>query len=113
MHEYSITQSMLSLALDKANESKASRITMINLVLGELSGVVDECVRFCFDFLSKDTIAAGAGLNFERRPTMVRCYRCKTVFHPGDHDWSCTNCHETGVEIVSGRECYLESIEVT
>jgi len=112
MHEFSITQSMLSLALEKANEAKASKITQINLVIGELSGIVDECVQFYFDFLSKDTIAAGAGLSFERKPTMLRCRKCEAVFAPRNHDWSCPDCHEAGIEIISGRECYMESIEV-
>ena len=71
MHEYSITESLLSLALEKANEAKASKITRINLVLGELSGVVDECLQFYFDSLSKDTIAAGAGLSLERTPDSI------------------------------------------
>ena len=112
MHEYSVTQSLLSLALEKANEAKASKITQINLVLGELSGIVDDCVQFYFDSLSKDTIAAGAGLSFTRTPTSLRCRNCETVFPPRNHDWSCPDCHEAGVEIMSGRECYMESIEV-
>ena len=112
MHEYSITQSMLSLALEKANEAKASKITQINLVIGELSGIVDECVQFYFDFLSKDTIAAGAGLSFARTPTKLRCRKCEAVFSPKNYDWSCPDCHEAGIEIISGRECYMESIEV-
>lgn len=112
MHEFSITESMLSLALEKAGEAKASRITRINLVVGELSGVVSECVQFYFDFLSKKTIASGAELAFEMKPTQVRCRKCDAVFTPSDHDWSCPECHEAGIEIVSGRECYMESIEV-
>jgi hydrogenase nickel incorporation protein HypA/HybF len=112
MHEYSITESLLSLALTKADEAKASRITRISLVVGELAGVVGECVQFYFDFLSKDTIARGAALSFEMKPTRVRCHKCQAVFAPRDHDWSCPDCHEMGIEIVSGRECYMESIEV-
>jgi hydrogenase nickel incorporation protein HypA/HybF len=112
MHEYSITQSLLSLALEKANEARASRITGINLVIGEMSGIVDECVRTYFDLLSRDTIAAGAGLTFTKTPTKLRCRRCQAVFSPQDHDWSCPDCHEAGIEIISGRECYMESIEV-
>jgi hydrogenase nickel incorporation protein HypA/HybF len=113
MHEYSITQSLLELALAKANEAKASRITRINLVIGEMSGVVAECVQTYFDLLSRETIAAGAGLSFEKRPTELRCCRCETIFSPGELDWACPECHEVGIEIVSGRECYMESIEVT
>jgi hydrogenase nickel incorporation protein HypA/HybF len=112
MHEYSITQSILSLALEKADEAKASKITQINLVIGELSGIVEECVQFYFDFLSKDTIAAEAGLSFHKTPTKLRCRHCEAVFPPRDHDWSCPDCHEAGIEIISGRECYMESIEV-
>ncbi|HUT68390.1 MAG TPA: hydrogenase maturation nickel metallochaperone HypA [Dehalococcoidales bacterium] len=112
MHEYSITESMLALALEKANEANAGKITRINLVVGELSGVVSECVQFYFDFLTKNTIANGAELSFETKPTRVRCHKCEAIFAPSDHDWSCPTCHETGIEIVSGRECYMESIEV-
>jgi hydrogenase nickel incorporation protein HypA/HybF len=112
MHEASITESMLSLALEKAVEAKAGKITRINLVVGELSGVVPDCVQFYFDAISKNTIADGATLNFETKPTQIRCRKCNTVFTPADHLWACPKCHETSVEIASGRECYMESIEV-
>jgi hydrogenase nickel incorporation protein HypA/HybF len=112
MHEYSITESILSLALEKASEAGASRITRIDLVFGEMSGIVDECVRMYFDLLSKDTIAGGASLEIRRIPVRVRCHRCDKVFIPAEEDWSCPNCHETGIEIISGRECQMESIEV-
>ncbi len=60
MHELGITQSILSIAMEKASEIQASKITKINLIIGELSGIVDDCVQFYFDFLSQDTIAAEA-----------------------------------------------------
>ena len=112
MHEYSITESILSLALDKAREADAVKITRINLVVGELSGVVAECVQFYFDHISKDTAAAGADLSIETKPTSLRCYKCENIFTPRDGDWSCPECQETGIDIITGRECYMESIEV-
>jgi len=112
MHEYSVTESILSLALEKAGAAKASRIIQINLVVGELSGIVSECIQFYFDFISKDTIASGAKLVFEMRPTRLKCRKCETVFTPQNSDWACPDCHEAGIEIVSGRECNMESIEV-
>jgi hydrogenase nickel incorporation protein HypA/HybF len=112
MHEYSITESMLSLALEKAREARAGKITRINLVLGELSGVVGDCVQQYLEILGKDTIARGAILSFETKATTLRCRRCEKVFSPADHEWACPDCRESNVEIVSGRECYLESIEV-
>ncbi len=112
MHELSITQNILSIALGKAKEVQASKVTKINLIIGELSGVVDECVEFYFDLLSNDTIAARASLSFERTPNKLRCRNCATVFSPDSLVWTCPNCHEHAIEILSGRECYVESIEV-
>ena len=112
MHELSITQSILSIALEKANEVQASKVTKINLIIGELSGVANECVEFYFDFLGKDTIAAQASLSFYQPPIMLRCRNCVAVFSPNDLDWACPICREQKIEIISGRECYVNSIEV-
>ncbi len=112
MHELSITQSILSIALEQAKAVQASKITKISLTIGELAGIVDECVQFYFDLLSKDTIAVGVSLSFDRPPTKLRCRNCATTFSPDDLDWACPNCQEQKIEIVSGRECYVSSIEV-
>ena len=112
MHELSITQSILSITLEKAKEAHASKVSRINLVIGELSGIVDECVQFYFDFLSKDTIAADATLSFRQPPTQLCCRNCGTAFSPHNGIWACPSCHEQKVEIISGRELYIESIEV-
>jgi Zn finger protein HypA/HybF involved in hydrogenase expression len=44
MHEQSIVESLLALALENAEKAKASKIRRIYLVVGELSGVVEELV---------------------------------------------------------------------
>ncbi len=112
MHEFSITQSILSIVLDKANEAHACHVSRVNLVIGELSGTVAECVQFYFELLSKDTVAAEAVLSFHHPPTRLRCRSCGIVFPPANGNWTCPDCQEPGAEIVSGRELYIESIEV-
>ena len=112
MHEFGITQSILSITLEKANAAQAKRVAKINLTIGELSGIVSDCVQFYFDFLSKDTIAAEASLSFYQPPIKLQCRNCATTFSPNNLDWTCPSCQEQKVEIVSGRECYVDSIEV-
>ncbi len=112
MHELAITQSMLSIALEKAEEAQASRIKRINLIFGDLSGVADESVQFYFDTLSKDTIAAGASLSFQRMPLQLRCRVCSRVFSPDGPDWACPGCNGHQTEMISGSECRVDSIEV-
>jgi len=112
MHEGSIVESLLALAVENAERAQASRIVTINVVIGELAGVVEEAMEFYFGFLSKGTIAAGAGLSFKRVPAQLRCRRCSNVFAPASADLRCPACGEAGVEIVAGRELYIDSLEV-
>jgi len=112
MHELAVTQSMLNLALEYAEQAGARRITRINLVVGELSGIVDESVQFYFDFISKGTLAEGAQLSFERLPARFRCRACGQEFALQDGNWVCPACQALGGEVIAGREFYMESIEV-
>ncbi|PIU23537.1 MAG: hydrogenase maturation nickel metallochaperone HypA [Chloroflexi bacterium CG_4_10_14_0_8_um_filter_46_9] len=112
MHELSITQSIVDVISKKSQEGQVSRITQVNLVIGELSGFVPDCIKFYFDFLSKDTIAEGAVLNFQLIPARLRCRDCSTIFSPQGRDWTCPECHSLSLEIIGGRELYIESMEV-
>ncbi|MFC1985086.1 hydrogenase maturation nickel metallochaperone HypA [Chloroflexota bacterium] len=112
MHELSIIQSMLSIALEQAEVNRAKKINKINISIGELSGIVSECAEFCFELLSADTIAAGASLSIDRPPTRLRCRKCNSTFSPGDINWICPGCQSQSLEILSGRECHISSIEV-
>jgi len=54
MHELSITEGILSIALGAAG---GRRIRTVNLVIGDLSSFVDDSVQFYFDMLSRGTLA--------------------------------------------------------
>jgi hydrogenase nickel incorporation protein HypA/HybF len=112
MHELSITQSMLDLVLEEAKKVGAGRVGKVNLVIGDLSGIVGECVEFYFEFLSEDTIAKEAILSFKKIATQARCRNCGELFIPKEFDWSCPSCQDSSMEIVAGKELYVESIEV-
>ena len=112
MHELAVTQSMVNLVLEEARKGNARKVKKINLVLGELSGVVGDCVRFYFSLMSKDTMAEGADISFKTVPTQAKCSQCAKVFEVKESDWLCPECHSVSVEIVAGNELIVESIEV-
>ena len=109
MHELAITQNIVDIALKSAPESQVKGIT---IVLGELSGIVEDSVRFCFDVVAADTAAKGAFLTFHKVPALLRCTKCAFEFKLDDGDWACPQCGNLGGEVMQGRECYIESIEV-
>ena len=112
MHEMAVTQSILDIIIEHARQADASRILQVNLVVGDMSGLVDDSVQFYFDFLSKDTLAEGAKLVFDRRPAIYRCRECEMTFTPTGHDWTCPACYALSFEVLSGREFSINSIEV-
>jgi hydrogenase nickel incorporation protein HypA/HybF len=112
MHELSITQSMLDLVLEQAEKAEAKSVGKINLVIGEMTGVVEQSVQFYFDFLSKGTPAEGAALAFKVIPTTARCRGCDKNFELKEFDWTCPYCQDNNMEIVAGKELFVESIEV-
>jgi hydrogenase nickel incorporation protein HypA/HybF len=112
MHELAVTEEILRVALEHAERAQATRITDIHLVIGALSTVVDDSVQFYFDFLSPETIAAGAKLHFERIPARLRCRNCQREFEPRERDYLCPQCGTLGGDVVAGREFYLDSLQV-
>jgi hydrogenase nickel incorporation protein HypA/HybF len=112
MHELSVTQSLVDLAIEKAQEAGAARIVSLSLVIGDLTGVVEDSVRFYFDFIAKDTIAEGATIAFRAVPAQARCRDCGTSYICQEGMWACPQCQSTSAEITGGRELFLESIEV-
>jgi len=112
MHELAITQSMLDVVLEQAKKAEAKEVGKITLVIGEMTGVVEECVRFYFDFLSQGTLAEGAALSFQPVATQARCRVCDKLFELKEFDWACPYCGGKEMEIVAGKELFVESIEV-
>jgi hydrogenase nickel incorporation protein HypA/HybF len=103
---------MLDLVLEQAEKAEAKSVGKINLVIGEMTGVVERCVQFYFDFLSKGTLAEGAALAFKVIPTTARCRGCDKNFELKEFDWTCPYCQGNNMEIVAGKELFVESIEV-
>ena len=112
MHELAITQSMLDVALEHAEKAEAKEIKRINLVIGEMTGIVEQCVQFYFNFFGKGTIAEGATLSFTEVPTTARCRNCDKQFEVEEFTWACPHCGGNDLELVAGKELFVESIEV-
>lgn len=112
MHELAVTENILDIVCRHAREARATHVLSIHLVVGELSSIVDDSVQFYFDFLSRDTLAEGAGLAFERLPVGLKCGACGHTWQPDGGDWTCSSCGAARAHVVAGREFYVDSIEV-
>lgn len=112
MHEMSLMQSALDVALEHAAGANAERIVSITLRVGEISSVIPEALTFAFECLREGTLASGAALNIESVPALCRCRTCGTSFHPPEAVFECPQCGRPGGEVVSGREIELSRMEI-
>lgn len=113
MHELPATRGILAVALDTAREVSAERVTSIDIHIGEMTSIVDDSVQFYFDILSKDTVAAGAKLNFKREAGTGTCTNCGQTFAVKPPlDPECPFCRSYSVRVSGGNRFFVESIEV-
>ena len=112
MHELTITESILEIALKHADKANASRITDLYLVIGQLSSIVDESVQFYWDIIADGTIAKGAKLHFQRKPTEISCLDCGRQYSPPTNQMACPDCDSINIRILSGEQFFLEAIDV-
>jgi hydrogenase nickel incorporation protein HypA/HybF len=112
MHEAGLMQNVLEMSLEQARTHKATRIDAINIKIGMLSGVVPDALEFAFEAMKKDTIAENARLNVDYAPVVCWCRGCEKEFKPENFSSICPECGKNDIEIRSGLEMNLVSIEV-
>ncbi len=115
MHELSVTQGILEIALDYGNRNQATKIIEIHLQIGEITDFDDEWIQRYFDFVSKGTIAEGAKLRITRIPAQLQCQACSRIFPLDRSTWNsqCPSCQSKNTQLISGREFRVEALEVT
>lgn len=82
---------------------------------GRLSAIVPEALEMAFTALTMETRLADAKLILEETPVVLRCRACGREFSPeGAAPFApCPACgEELGHTVVSGRELYIEYLEL-
>lgn len=113
MHEVSLIESTLDLALNYAKEQGASQIHRIKLRVGALSGVIPEALNFAFEVVAKGTIAENSHLEIETVPVIVHCPNCQIDFAPSDLIYDCPRCQQLCYDVRQGKELELASLEIS
>ena len=113
MHEMGIALQIVEIAsASLPPDLGAARVAAVNLKIGKLAAVVPESLRFCFDVAIKDTPLAGAKLVIEEVPVVARCQDCNARWTIDEPVFICQTCQSGSLDILSGRELDIESIEV-
>ena len=113
MHEMGIALQIVEIATASLpSDLGEARVAAVNLKVGKLAAIVPESLRFCFDVAVKDTPLAGAKLAIEEIPIVAKCNDCNAEWTIDEPVFTCKTCESGSLEILSGRELDIESLEV-
>ena len=111
MHELSIAQSILEIIRDEAKKHGADRLTAVKLRIGKLTAIEPLSLSFCFELITKGTMAEGARLEIETVPITGQCRQCGHEFVMEYPLGNCPECGGLSISILTGREFYVSEIE--
>ncbi len=112
MHEMSLAMGGLQIVEEAARAQRFRRVRSVLLEIGELSMVEAEAMRFCFDAVSRGTLAEGAVLNVVEVAGQGLCFNCNmTVPLAALYD-PCPACGGHPVQATGGTEMRVKELEV-
>ena len=113
MHEASIMQSLLEVAVDHLQKAGCTQIHTLRLRVGLLSGVMPEALEFAFDSLKTGTPAQTATLVIERIPALLSCPECRLKTQVDSMQFICPNCHGLMAVQEGGKELQLAEMDIS
>jgi len=113
MHEVSIAQGLLEIAIENCNKGGYKGIELIKAKIGKASGILPDSLLFAFEALKVGTIAEKAVLVIDEIPVSGICNECKSNFSVDDaYVTACPKCGSISLTIETGRELNIDEMEV-
>ena len=112
MHEMSIAEGIVQVIEEQARRQDYQQVTAVWLEIGPLAAIEKESLRFCFDAVCRNTLAAGARLEIIDLPGLAWCLGCgQTVAIVRRYD-QCPLCGSYQLQVTAGDELRIKELEV-
>ena len=112
MHEMSLAEGIVQLVEDAARDDGSTKVKAVWLEIGRLAAVEKEALRFCFDAVTRDTIAEGARLEIIEMPGRGWCMKCEGNVAVSALYEPCPVCGSYQIQVTGGNEMRVKEFEV-
>ncbi|KAF0205284.1 MAG: hydrogenase nickel incorporation protein [Gallionellaceae bacterium] len=112
MHEMSLAEGIVQLVEDAVRTDTCSKVKVVWLEIGQLAAVEKEALRFCFDAVTRDTIAQNARLEIIEIPGQGRCMKCEAEVEVAALYEACPVCGSYQVKVTGGDAMRVKELEV-
>lgn len=108
MHELGITQNIVAIVSEHAQGAKVQRVV---LEIGQLSAILPDSIKFCFDVCTQGTVLVGAILEIREIPGLALCRECGAEIHLNKPFGVCS-CGSVQLDLIAGEELKIKEIEI-
>jgi hydrogenase nickel incorporation protein HypA/HybF len=112
MHEMALCEGVIEIIEREAAQQQFSRVRAVWLEIGMLSHVAPEAMRFCFEAVSRGSIAAEARIEIVERPGAAWCMACAKTVPLASRADPCPECGGYQLQITAGDEMRVKELEV-
>ncbi len=122
MHEVSVVTSLVDAVINELSKYNVTKVNCINVVIGDLTNLGEEQLKFAYEIVTRGTILEGSEMNIEHEGIELHCDSCdfdgpaKVISDP-DFDThsipilACPNCGGP-VTVTSGQSCTVKSMDI-
>jgi hydrogenase nickel incorporation protein HypA/HybF len=109
----SIAQALIEQVETEVEKSgHPGRVVRLEVIVGRLSGVHADALRFGFEMLSPGTLAEGAELQITQPDAVVHCQDCGARQPVAELTLRCPACGSGQITVAGGQDLLLQSIEL-
>ena len=113
MHELGIVMQVVAETEKAAKESGCEKVIKLRLEVGEVSSVVPELFRDCFEWAKKKTeFLRECELELIILEGISYCRDCKKTYKTTQYAKECPHCGSYNTYLVTGNEINIKDIEV-
>lgn len=112
MHEMSLAEGVLQIIEDAAQRERFARVRSVALEIGRLAGVEPDAMRFCFDVVTRGSVAEGCRLDIIETPGTAWCMHCEKPVDVAQRYDDCPLCGGRQLQVTSGIEMRVKELEV-
>ncbi len=112
MHELSLLESVREILQSEAERQQFKQVKKITLEIGALSCIETDALRFAFDLVMRDSLAADAELAIESLPAVGQCQHCHQHMQMDSLQQLCRFCGKYGVTLLQGNSMKIKDLLV-
>jgi len=113
MHELGIVMQVIDQVEKIAEENEVSKVMKLNLEVGEVSSIVPDLFKDCFEWAKKKTkYMQEAQLEMIILEGISYCQDCRETYKTTEYAKKCPHCGSYKTYLITGSEINIKDIEV-